>query len=167
MLRISSAGVIRSYRSNLMRSRANLEAARQTASDFRTFRNFSDNPAAATRSFKLIRSYGKTDNYIQNSKAVTERLDQVWSSAMEVSDLADRMDSDISTGMNGDKDLDYPQADCADHSRQHGIHGTMPLNAKYNDDFILWRTRQKSMKRLSRWIRTTTCITAASMWTPV
>ena len=135
MLRISSAGVIRSYRSNLMRSRANLEAARQTASDFRTFRNFSDNPAAATRSFKLIRSYGKTDNYIQNSKAVTERLDQVWSSAMEVSDLADKIDSDISTGMNGDKDLDSRKL-IAQTIRGNMESMVQSLNAKYNDDFI-------------------------------
>ena len=63
MLRISSAGVIRSYRSNLTRSRVSLEAARQTATDFRQFRSFSDDPAAATRSFNLIRSYGKTENY--------------------------------------------------------------------------------------------------------
>lgn len=135
MLRISSAGVIRSYRSNLMRSRANLEAARQTASDFRTFRNFSDNPAAATRSFKLIRSYGKTDNYIQNSKAVTERLDQVWSSAMEVSDLADKIDSDISAGMNGDKDHDSRKL-IAETIRGNMESMVQSLNAKYNDDFI-------------------------------
>lgn len=135
MLRISSAGVIRSYRSGLMRSRANLEAARQTASDFKAFRSFSDNPAAATRSFKLIRSYGKTDNYIQNSKMVTERLDQVWSSAMEVSDLADKVDADISIGMNGDKDLDSRKL-VAETIRGHMESMVQSLNAKYNDDFL-------------------------------
>lgn len=135
MLRISSAGVIRSYRSNLMRSRANLEATRQTASDFKTFRNFSDNPAAATRSFRLIRSYGKTDNYIQNSKTVTERLDQVWTSAMEVSDLADQIDSDISSGMNGDKDLDSRKL-VAQTIRGNMESMVQSLNAKYNDDFL-------------------------------
>lgn len=135
MLRISSAGVIRSYRSNLMRSRANLETARQTASDFKTFRNFSDNPAAATRSFKLIRSYGKTDNYIQNSKSVTERLDQVWSSSMEVSDLADKIDSDIGSGMNGDKDLDSRKL-VAQTIRGNMESMVQSLNAKYNDDFL-------------------------------
>lgn len=135
MLRISSAGVIRSYRSNLMRSRANLEAARQTASDFKTFRNFSDNPAAATRSFRLIRSYGKTDNYIQNSKTVTERLDQVWTSAMEVSDLADQIDSDISSGMNGDKDWDSRKL-VAQTIRGNMESMVQSLNAKYNEDFL-------------------------------
>ncbi len=135
MLRISSAGVIRSYRSGLMRSRINLENARQTASDFKAFRSFADNPAAATRSFKLIRSYGKTDNYIQNSKMVTERLDQVWSSMMEVSDLADKIDADISTGMNGDKDLDSRQL-VAKTIRGHMESMVQSLNAKYNDDFL-------------------------------
>lgn len=135
MLRVSSAGVIRNYRSNLMRSRVNLEAARQTASDFKTFRSFSDDPAAATRSFHLIRSYGKTDNYIQNSKGVTERLDQVWSSAMEVNDLANKIDSDISSGMNGDKDLDSRKI-ISVTIRDHMKSMVQSLNAKYGDDFV-------------------------------
>lgn len=135
MLRISSAGVIRSYRSNLMRSRINLESARQTATDFKQFRSFGDNPAAATRSFKLIRSYGKTDNYIQNSKSVTERFDQMWSSGLEVSQLADKIDYDISTGMNGDKDWESRKL-VAKTIRGHMESMVQSLNAKYNDDFL-------------------------------
>ncbi len=135
MLRISSAGVIRSYRSNLMRSRINLESARQTATDFKQFRSFGDNPVAATRSFKLIRSYGKTDNYIQNSKSVTERFDQMWSSGLEVSNLADKIDYDISTGMNGDKDWESRKL-VAKTIRGHMESMVQSLNAKYNDDFL-------------------------------
>lgn len=135
MLRISSAGVIRSYRSNLMRSRSNLETARQTASDFKKFRSFSDDPVAATRSFNLIRSYGKTDNYLQSSKMVTERLDQVWNSALEVSHLADSIDSDIGTGMNGDKDWDSRKL-VAQTIRGHMESMVQSLNAKYGEDFL-------------------------------
>ena len=135
MIRISSAGVIRSYRSNLMRSRVNLETARQTATDFKQFRSFSDNPVAATRSFNLIRSYGKTDNYYQNSKSVTERLDQVWSSAMDVSDLADKIDADISNGMNGTMDLDARKL-YAQTIRGNMESMVQSLNAKYNEDFL-------------------------------
>lgn len=135
MIRISSAGVIRGYRTNLTRSRINLERARQTASDFKKFRSFGDNPAAAARSFNLIRSFGKTDNYIQNSKAVTERFDQVWSSAIEVSELANKIDYDISTGMNGDKDADSRKL-VAQTIRGHMESMVQSLNAKYNDDFL-------------------------------
>lgn len=135
MLRISSAGVIRSYRSNLMRSRASLQSALQTASDFKQFRSFGDSPAAATRSFKLIRSYGKTDNYIQNSKSVTEHLEQAWNSAMGISDLADKIDGDISNGMNGTMDLESRKL-VAETIRGNMESMVQSLNAKYNDDFL-------------------------------
>ena len=135
MLRISSAGVIRSYRSNLTRSRVSLEAARQTATDFRQFRSFSDDPAAATRSFNLIRSYGKTENYYQNSKNVTEHLDQVWSSAMDVNGLVTKIDGDISNGMNGTMDLDARKL-FAQTVRGNMESIVQSLNAKYNDDFL-------------------------------
>lgn len=135
MLRISSAGVLRSYRTGLTRSYAQLAAATQTATDFLAFRNFGTNPAAASKSFQLIRSYGKTQNYIDNSKAVTKRLSSAWESAMTLSDSADKIDGTIGEAMNGDQDLASRKLQVST------IRGEMEamvqnLNTKHVDTFV-------------------------------
>ena len=135
MLRISSAGVLRSYRTGLTRSYAQLAAATQTATDFLAFRSFGANPAAASKSFQLIRSYGKTQNYIDNSKAVTKRLSSAWESAMTLSDSADKIDGTIGEAMNGDQDLASRKLQVST------IRGEMEamvqnLNTKHVDTFV-------------------------------
>lgn len=135
MLRISSAGVLRSYRTGLTRSYAQLAAATQTATDFLAFRNFGTNPAAASKSFQLIRSYGKTQNYIDNSESVSKRLSSAWESAMSLSDSADKIDGTIGEAMNGDQDLASRKLQVST------IRGEMEamvqnLNTKHVDTFV-------------------------------
>ena len=56
MIRATTGGVMRTYRSNLMNSFINMNANRNTVLTQRTFNSFAEDPAAAAKAFRLRKS---------------------------------------------------------------------------------------------------------------
>ena len=56
MIRATTGGVMRTYRSNLMNSFINMNASRNTVLTQRTFNSFAEDPAAAAKAFRLRKS---------------------------------------------------------------------------------------------------------------
>ena len=56
MIRATTGGVMRTYRSNLMNSFINMNANRNTVLSQRTFNSFAEDPAAAAKAFRLRKS---------------------------------------------------------------------------------------------------------------
>ena len=56
MVRATTGGVMKTYRSNLMGSFINMNASRNTVLSQRTFNSFAEDPAAAARAFRLRKS---------------------------------------------------------------------------------------------------------------
>ena len=56
MIRATTGGVMKTYRSNLMNSFINMNASRNTVLSQRTFNSFAEDPAAAAKAFRLRKS---------------------------------------------------------------------------------------------------------------
>ena len=56
MIRATTGGVMKTYRSNLMNSFINMNSSRNTVLTQRTFNSFAENPAAAAKAFRLRKS---------------------------------------------------------------------------------------------------------------
>ena len=56
MIRATTGGVMKTYRSNLMNSFINMNANRNTVLTQRTFNSFAEDPAAAAKAFRLRKS---------------------------------------------------------------------------------------------------------------
>ena len=62
MICVTTNGTLRGYRSSLMRSTNNLNAARDKVLSQRNFNSFAEDPTAATQAFKLRRSFSRVDD---------------------------------------------------------------------------------------------------------
>lgn len=78
MIRVTTNGTLRNYRSSLMRSSKGLNSARDTVLSQRNFNSYAEDPAAATQAFKLRRAFSRTSDQITNNTAVTKKYQSAW-----------------------------------------------------------------------------------------
>ena len=91
MIRVTTNGTLRGYRSSLMRSTNNLNAARDKVLSQRNFNSFAEDPTAATQAFKLRRSFSRVDDQLSNNKNLTKRYQSAWDALSTVkSDLVEK-----------------------------------------------------------------------------
>ena len=91
MIRVTTNGTLRGYRSSLMRSTNNLNAARDKVLSQRNFNSFAEDPTAATQAFKLRRSFSRVDDQLSNNKNLTKRYQSAWDALSTVkSDLVEQ-----------------------------------------------------------------------------
>jgi len=88
MIRVTTNGTLRNYKSSLMRSSNNLNSARETVLTQRNFNSYAEDPAAATQAFKLRRSYSRTDDQLSNTNALISKYQSAW-------DALDTVKSDL------------------------------------------------------------------------
>lgn len=86
MVRITTNGVLRGYRSNLMRSSNNLNTARDKVLTQRNFNSFAEDPAAATQAFQLRRSASSVSDQYNNSNNLYKKYDQAYQSMFSTID---------------------------------------------------------------------------------
>lgn len=135
-MRITTNGVLRSYRSSLTRSATNLNAARNTVLSQRNFNSYAEDPAAATQSFKLRRSFSRTGNQLTNSTAVINKFESAWSTIETVvSDLgnAQAKVAALSGLTDSSGAARQPLAEVLNQTAQSVVQS---LNTKYADTFI-------------------------------
>lgn len=90
MIRVTTNGTLRGYRSNLTRSTATLNTARNKVLTQSNYTSYAEDPAAATQAFKLRRSFSRVSAQMES----TEKLYSKFSAACDAlksikSDLAD------------------------------------------------------------------------------
>ena len=79
-IRATTNGVLNGYRYNLQTSFNTLTSARNTVLTRRTFNSFGEDPAAATQSFQLRRSFLRTDSQYNVGAHVVRRWARSWMS---------------------------------------------------------------------------------------
>lgn len=85
-MRITTGGTLHMYKSNLMRSNKSLNDARNKVLTQRNFNSYAEDPAAATQSFQLRRSFWRTASQITNNTAVINTYDTAWNAVEDVVD---------------------------------------------------------------------------------
>lgn len=76
--RITTNGMMQSYRSNLMRSYNTLASVSEKVTTQRQFNSYAESPARAGQAFQLRRNRWNTESQISNSKEVTHKFQQAW-----------------------------------------------------------------------------------------
>lgn len=91
MIRVTTNGTLRSYKSSLLRSSNNLNTARETVLTQRNFNSYAEDPSAATQAFKLRRSYSRTNDQLDNTDTLIKKYQSAWDSLNTVkSDLTEQ-----------------------------------------------------------------------------
>lgn len=135
MIRITTNGVLRGYKSNLNHSSNQLNSARNKVLTQRNFNSFAEDPAAATQAFKLRRSFSRTSDQITNSSDLISKFQSAWSAAGTAKNLVQQAANDSTlkavnspTG-SGRQPLGKVLSSTAESIVQ-------TLNVQYNDAFI-------------------------------
>lgn len=76
--RITTNGMMRSYKANLMKSYNTLANVSEKVTTQRNFNSYAENPTKASQAFQLRRSRWNTENQIANSKQVVHKYQQAW-----------------------------------------------------------------------------------------
>lgn len=139
MLRITTSGVLKSYRLNLTQTQTNLTEAQNTVLTQRNFNSYAEDPATASECFTLRRSYLRNSAQQDVCSTVISQYDVAWST----------LESVIS-------DVNNEQATSAFASVMAGINGptgsgrqalganllqiaeslTQAMNVKYGDSYV-------------------------------
>lgn len=135
MMRITTSGVMRNYKANLMHSSNQLESARNKVLTQRNFNSFAEDPAAATQAFKLRRNFSRTNDQITNSTDLISKFQSAWSAAGTTKTLVEEAANDATlravsaTTGSGRQPLGQVLASDAESIIQ-------TLNLEYNDAFV-------------------------------
>lgn len=89
MIRATTGGVLRSYRSSLMSSFIRLNSARNTVLTQRNFNSYAENPAAAAQSFQLHRAFQRVDSQVTLSNSVTRKFSTAYTAIDKVVGMVD------------------------------------------------------------------------------
>ncbi len=76
--RITTNGMMQSYKSNLMRSYNTLASVSEKVTTQRNFNSYAESPSKASQAFQLRRYRWNTENQIANSKQVRYKFQQGW-----------------------------------------------------------------------------------------
>ncbi len=93
-LRVTTNGTLHIYKSNLMRSRNNLNGATEKVLTNRKFNSYAENPAAASQAFQLRRSLWRTGAQITNNNAVINKVNTAWEA---IDDVVNDLGSDLAS----------------------------------------------------------------------
>ena len=76
--RITTNGIMMSYKSNLMHSYNNLAGVTEKVTTHRQFNSYAESPSKASQAFQLRRSRWNVENQLANNKQVTHKFQQAW-----------------------------------------------------------------------------------------
>lgn len=142
MIRATTGGVLRGYRSNLMNSFVTLNSARKTVLTQRNFNSYAEDPAAASKSFQLRRARMATQSQYNICDDTYRKYQQGVSALQAVNEMiATENGSDLATLKDAAlRVLNEPTGDArAALSRTLSqISDTIiqSMNTKYGDNFV-------------------------------
>lgn len=90
MIRVTTNGTLRGYRSNLTRSSITLNNARDKVLTQSNYTSYAEDPAAATQAFKLRRSYSRVSMQLDSTGTLNSKFSAACDALKSIkSDLAD------------------------------------------------------------------------------
>ena len=89
--RITTNGVYRNYRSNLMKSNKKLFDRMTDVQTQRKFNPYAEDPAAASRAWRLRRSFWRTSDQIQNNSYVLSKYESATAAMHATSSITLRV----------------------------------------------------------------------------
>lgn len=143
MIRATTGGVLKSYRSNLMSSFNSVNKARDTVLTQRIFNSYAEDPASAAKAFQLRKSRMSVKSQYDICNDSYRKFQTAWSCLDTVSNI---LDTDIkSSAPNTLKDMTLEALNDPTGSARETLAGVMKqvsesivqtLNQKYGDNFI-------------------------------
>lgn len=136
MIRITTNGTLRNYKSHLMNSTKGLNDAFTTVLTGRKFNAYSEDPASATQAFRLRSSLSSAAKQAENNDTVIKKFSTAWDIIDDVhDDLAIQMGKvPALQGSNGTNLSVLPELGKVLKSGAKAI--VQDMNAKYGDNFI-------------------------------
>ena len=89
MIRATTNGTLKAYRSSLNRATLRMNSARDKVLTQRNFNSYAEDPAAAAESFQLRRTFQKVSAQIDVSQSVSRKFDTAYSAVDTVVSLID------------------------------------------------------------------------------
>ncbi len=89
MIRATTSGTLKSYRSSLNLSTLRLNSARDTVLTQRNFNSYAENPSLAAESFQLRRSFLQVSAQLDVSETIAHKFDAAYSAIDSVVSLVD------------------------------------------------------------------------------
>ena len=89
MIRATTGGVLRGYKTGLMSSFIRLNSARDTVLTQRKFNSYAEDPAAAAQSYQLHRAFQRTDSQITISNSTIRKFSTAYTAVNSVVDMVD------------------------------------------------------------------------------
>ncbi|WP_293008097.1 MULTISPECIES: hypothetical protein [unclassified Oscillibacter] len=90
MIRVTTNGTLRGYRTSLTRSSATLDNARNKVLTQSNYTSYAEDPAAATQAFKLRRSFSRVSSQLQSTQSLNSKFSAACDALSSIkSDLAD------------------------------------------------------------------------------
>lgn len=89
MIRATTNGVLKGYRSNLMTSFIKLNSARNTLLSQRNFNTYAEDPAAASQCFQIRRSFQRVSTQMTLSDATMHKYETAYSALEKVVGMVD------------------------------------------------------------------------------
>lgn len=143
MIRATTGGVLRSYRSNLMKSFITDNKARETVLTQRVFNSYAEDPAAAAKSFRLRKSRMMTSSQLDICNGVYSKNQSAFAALQSVDELIDTQNggNQVSTLKDAAlRMLNDPTGDARTQLNKvlDNLSETIvqQMNQKYGDDFI-------------------------------
>ena len=84
--RITTNGLYRNYRTNLYKNNKNLTDSLTTVQTGRTFNTYAEDPAAASKAWRLRRSYWRTGDQIDNNNYIISKFESAYTAMGSIID---------------------------------------------------------------------------------
>lgn len=141
--RITTNGLYRTYRTNLNKNNKMLGDSMTTVETSRNFNTYAEDPAAASKAWRLRRSYWRTNDQIDNSNYAVSKFESAYSAMASIID-GDAGNGDFSLGLDGLVSTIRGITGSAGASRvalgkellQTADNMVSMLNTKYGDEFV-------------------------------
>ena len=135
-MRISTQSIMGNYNRNLNKTIGNLDSSRMKVLTTRQFNYISEDPTAATKSFKLRREYARLSHHMENLDSTVALFDSVSSSILNVSKILNEdVNEDVLRAVNGatSKEARETYAKTLRGAQENIV---LNLNAKYGNRFL-------------------------------
>lgn len=138
MIRATTTGLLKSYRSNLMGSFINLKNARDTVLTKRNFNSYAEDPSSAAQCFQLRRSFARVNSQLTVSDATKRKYDTAYSALESVVNMIDN-EKDTSAWAAGLRGENGPtgagRKNLGQELRELAESIVQTMNTKYGDTF--------------------------------
>ncbi|MPM44377.1 hypothetical protein SDC9_91055 [bioreactor metagenome] len=134
-MRITTNQVLQNYQRNLSNSNNELNSTMNKVLTNRNFSKASEDPAAASKAFKLRKEYLANEDYIDNVGSVISNYDAVESSTMQMSTIVKEANALVLQGIDGSTSLSQ-RTTIATSLRTMQESLVLSANSKLGDSFL-------------------------------